>query len=258
MGNRLEGRTAIVTGGAGGVGLAIARGFADEGATVHVADIGQDRCEDACRAIGKNAIPQPFDLRDVGSIRAMVERVASRSSRIDILVQCAAVVSGQLIKNITPEEFDRVFSINVRGLTFTLAEVAKRMMADGKGGAIINFTSGSGKRGQSWISVYSASKFAVVGMSQSAAVELIPYGIRVNAIAPGPIRTQLADELLERMRDDNPGEPLPERVRNGFQSPIGYMSEPEDYVGTALLLATDEGRYIVGQTISVDGGIVLS
>ncbi len=252
MGDRLEGKTAIVTGAAGGVGKAIATKFVNEGATVHVADITQERCEDACHEIGEGAVPAQVDLADVSSIKAMVEKAANASPRLDILVQCAAVVSMQPITEITEEEFDRVNNINYRGVAFTLSEVAKRMIPDGKGGAIVNFTTLN--RGYPWIGAYVSSKHGVSGITRCSALELIKYGIRVNSICPGPIKTPLMDDLIKRFADNPPpgSEYLQEQ---GFVVPAGYESTPEDYVEPTMLLVTPAGAYIIGQVMQVDGGI---
>lgn len=248
----LEGKTAIVTGGAGGVGGAIAKRFLKEGAMVHIADITQERCEEACQRLGKGAIPACVDLADVPSIVSMVDKVAKASPRIDILVQCAAVVSMQPFTEITPEEFDRVMAINFRGLTFTMSEVAKRMLADGKGGAIVNFSTLN--RGHPWISTYVSSKFGVEGITSCAAAELADQGLRINAISPGPIQTPLMDDLVKRFITNTPkgAEGIAD---GGWPVPIGRVSTPEDYVGPVMLLVTEEGGYITGHTLHVNGGI---
>lgn len=249
---KLEGKTAIVTGGAGGVGGAIVKRFLSEGATVHVADLTKERCEAACQAFGKGAIPAPVDLADASSIASMVDAVAQSSPRIDILVQCAAVVSMQPFTEITAEEFDRVIAINYRGLTLTMSAVAKRMLADGKGGSIVNFSTLN--RGHPWISTYVSSKFGVEGITACAAAELAGQGIRINAISPGPIQTPLMDDLVGRFAANTPkgAEGI---ASGGWIPPIGRVSVPEDLVGPVMLLVSDEGSYITGHTLCVDGGI---
>ncbi len=255
---RLGGKVAIVTGGASGIGRAIATGFAGEGARVCIADMSAERCDAVARELGNGAFGQFLDVRHRKTIDTMVERVAAEAGGIDILVSCAGVFSFQLLTEITEEEFDRVFAVNSRGLLFTAQAVARRMIAQGRGGSIVNMASGAARRGTPGGGVYSASKAAVVSFTQTMALELISSGIRVNAIAPGGVKTPMWNEVdaaYGAATGSGPGGA--EKMFNAL-TPVGRLSTPEELVGAAIFLAGPESAYVVGQTLNVDGGMFLS
>ena len=255
---RLADKVAIITGGAGGIGSAIAAGFAREGARVVVADLSLSRCEDVCGQIGGKALAQLLDVRDMDSIDAMIEWVVLEAGGIDILVNCAGVFGMQKIVDLTPEEFDRVNAVNARGLIFTVAAVARQMIKGRRGGAIINITSGAARRGPAGAVAYATSKAGVVAMTQCAAQELIPDGIRVNAIAPGAVRTPMWEEvkvIYPAAMGIDIGDIEALQVAS---TPAGRMSTPEDFVGAATFLASEESAHVIGQTLNVDGGQVMS
>jgi acetoin reductase-like protein len=254
---QLEGKTAIVTGGARGIGRAICERYAAEGALVVVADrLGAD-AEAAAAAItaaGGNALAFGVDVTDQASIDAMVDAVAQDAGSIDILVNGAGIFDMAPILEITPESYERVFAVNVKGLLFTLQAAARQMVAQGRGGKIINFASQAGRRGEALVAVYCASKAAVISLTQSAALALIPHRINVNAIAPGVIDTPMWDHV-DALFAKHLNIPIGERKRQvGEAVPHGRMGRPEDIVGAAVFLASSESDYIVGQTLNVDGG----
>jgi D-sorbitol dehydrogenase (acceptor) len=257
MGGRLAGRVAVVTGGASGIGHAIAKGFDQEGAQVIVADVSKARCEAACREIGARAVPQVLDVRDRRSIDAMVDGAKHAAGRIDILVNCAGVFGMQMLIDATLDEFDRVMSVNTRGPLLTMAAVAREMIEDGRGGAIVNIASGAGRRGTPGAGIYAASKAALISLTQTAAQELIAHGIRVNAIAPGPVRTPMWDEVRSLYRATFGPEVDVDQMQIAAV-PAGRMAIPDDYVGAAIFLAAPESSYIIGQTLNIDGGMYMS
>lgn len=256
--DKLTGKAAIVTGGAGGIGYAIARGFAHEGARVCVADVSQDRCAAAAREIGLGAFGATLDVRKRGSIDALVTIVCSEMGAIDILINCAGVFGMQPLSSITEQEFDRIFSVNVRGLLFMTQAVARRMISQERGGSIANIASGAGRRAAPGASVYSASKASVISLPQAAALELIQYGIRVNAIAPGGVYTPMWTQVEQQFASTLGVEPGAAAKSHIAATPAGRMSTPDEYAGAAIFLASADSSYVVGQTLNVDGGMYLN
>src|ERR1700677_618311 len=173
MPDRLRDKIAIVTGGASGIGLEIAKGFALEGATVCIADVSQAACDAAARAVNQSAFGTELDVRDRRSMDELLSRTVGNAGGVDILVNCAGVFGMQKYIDITEREFDRIFAVNARGLLFMTQTVARQMISQGRGGAIVSFASGAGRRGAPGAAVYSASKAAVISLTQSAAQELI-------------------------------------------------------------------------------------
>src|SRR5262245_6124276 len=186
---RLQDKVAIVTGGARGIGKAIAQGFAREGAQVCVADIDADAARSCAAELGGRALSVHLDVTRLQSINAMVERVEQETGRIDILVNNAAIFDMAPIIEITEKSFDRIFAVNVKGLLFTLQAVSRRMIEAGRRGKIINIASQAGRRGEPLVAVYCASKAAVISITQSAGLDLIKHRINVNGIAPGVVDT---------------------------------------------------------------------
>jgi len=254
---QLEGRTAIVTGGARGIGRAICERYAAEGACVVVADLLRAEAEATAAAIaagGGRALAIAVDVTEQASIDAMVEHATRETGRIDILVNGAGIFDMAPLLEITRDSYEQVFAVNVQGLLFTLQAAARQMVAQGRGGKIINFASQAGRRGEALVAVYCASKAAVISLTQSAALALIPHRINVNAIAPGVIDTPMWDHV-DALFAKHLSIPLGERKRQvGAAVPHGRMGRPEDIVGAAVFLASPESDYIVGQTLNVDGG----
>ncbi len=254
MSGKLRGKVAVVTGGARGIGLAIAQRYAAESARVCIADIAAGEAKIQAEKIGGKAFSVGYNAGDVTSIRRMVQQVVQQAGSIDILVNNAAVVEIGPFMEITEETYDRVFNINVKGLLFTLQAVATVMIEKGKGGKIINLASQAGRRGDPLVAVYGASKAAVISMTQSAGLALIPHRINVNGIAPGVVDTPMW-ERVDSLYAKYQGLPIGEKKRRvGAAVPYGRMAVPEDHVGAAVFLASQDSDYIVSQTLGVDGG----
>ncbi|WP_108662105.1 L-iditol 2-dehydrogenase [Acuticoccus kandeliae] len=251
---RLDGKRALITGAARGIGFAFAEAYAREGARVAIGDIDLDRAREAADSIGDAAIAVRLDVTDQISIDAAVATTTAALGRIDILVNNAALFDLAPIAEITRESYDRLFSVNVAGVLFTMQAVARRMIADGKGGKIINMASQAGRRGEPLVAVYCATKAAVISLTQSAGQNLIKHGINVNAIAPGVVDGEHwdgVDALFARHENLPPGE---KKRQVGAAVPFGRMGRAEDLTGMAIFLATSEADYIVAQTYNVDGG----
>jgi NAD(P)-dependent dehydrogenase (short-subunit alcohol dehydrogenase family) len=251
---RLEGKVAIVTGGARGIGRAIAERYAGEGAIAVVADLDLERARATAGKIGRGAFGVGFDVTRQDDIDRLVQTVVERAGRIDILVNNAGVFDMGPLLDLTPERYDRLFAINARGLFFMLQAAARQMVARGEGGKIINLSSQAGRHGIAQVLAYAATKAAVISITQSAALELIRHRINVNAIAPGVVDTDMW-VLVDRLRAEATGQAIGEPKREvGEAVPFGRMGVPEDLSGAAVFLASADADYVVGQTLNVDGG----
>lgn len=251
--NRLEGKTALITGAGRGIGLAFAQAYAAEGARMALADIDLPRAQAAAATI-PGAVAVRMDVSDPASIEAAVAEAETALGGIDILINNAALFDAAPIVDITETSFDRLFSVNVKGALFCMQAVARRMIARGEGGRIINMASQAGRRGEPLVAVYCATKAAIISLTQSAGLNLIAHGINVNAIAPGVVDGEHwdgVDALFARLESRPPGE---KRKLVGESVPYGRMGTAADLTGMAIFLASDEAEYIVAQTYNVDGG----
>lgn len=251
---RLAGKTALITGAARGIGLAFAEAYVAEGARVAIADIDIARARASAADLGAAAIAVEMDVTRQDSIDAAVAETVERLGQIDILINNAAIFSAAPIVEITREDFDRVFQINVAGALFTLQAVAKHMIERGQGGKIINMASQAGRRGEALVGVYCASKAAIISLTQSAGLNLIGHGINVNAIAPGVVDGEHwdgVDAFFAKYEHKAPGQ---KKREVGEAVPFGRMGTAQDLTGMAVFLASPEADYIVAQTYNVDGG----
>ena len=251
---KLEDKVAIVTGGARGIGAAVCRRYADEGARVVVADLLMDEARGLAAEIGRGAFAVELNVTKQSSIDAAVAAVVAQAGGIDILVNNAGIFEMAPILEITEASWDKQFAVNTKGLLFMLQAVARRMVEQGRGGKIVNFASQAGRRGEDLVAVYCASKAAVISLTQSAGLDLIKYKINVNGIAPGVIDTPMWDHVDAQFAKYQ-NLPLGEKKRQvGLAVPYGRMGDPEDMVGAAVFLASQDADYIVAQTLNVDGG----
>jgi D-sorbitol dehydrogenase (acceptor) len=250
----LEGKSALITGAARGIGYAFARRYIAQGARVAIGDINTTRARKAAASLGEAAIAVEMDVTDQASIDAAVDHVDTVFGGIDILINNAALFTAAPIVAIARADFDQVFAINVAGVLFTMQAVAKKMIARGQGGKIINMASQAGRRGEPLVGVYCASKAAVISLTQSAGLDLISHGINVNAIAPGVVDGEHWDEV-DAFFAKYEGKPLGQKKREvGSAVPFGRMGRAEDLTGMAVFLASSDADYIVAQTYNVDGG----
>jgi D-sorbitol dehydrogenase (acceptor) len=255
---KLKDKVAIVTGGARGIGAAIVDRYVAEGARVAVADISSTAAQETAGRHGDKAFAVSLDVTKTASIDAAMESVASRWGGIDILVNNAAIFDLGPIVEVTEASFDKIFAVNVKGLFFTMQAVAKRMIARGQGGKIINMASQAGRRGEALVSIYCASKAAVISLTQSAGLDLIKHRINVNGISPGVVDTPMWNEV-DALFAKYEHRPIGEKKRLvGEAVPFGRMGLPEDHAGAAVFLASADSDYVVAQTLNVDGGNWLS
>lgn len=259
---RLAGKTAIVTGAASGIGRAVAEAYVAEGADVILGDANLDGAAHAVQDVaarGGFAIASRLDVRDQASVDAVVALAVAQFGGVDILFNSAGVIRSQPDLEATRESFQFVFDVNVFGLFFMSQAVARRLVEQGRGGKIINVASISGRRGYAGATQYSASKAAVISMTQSMALSLAPLGVQVNAIAPGYVRTGMWDEIQQSQRTRTPDADPDDLDRDvATRIAAGRLANPADMVGAAIFLASGDSDYIVGQTLNVDGGNVLN
>ena len=274
----LNGKVALVTGAGGknGIGRAIATRLAKEGADVGVNDITEhpyaaDQADwqgvpDVIReieAMGRRAISVVADVSDAEQVRAMVDETVAHFGKIDILVNNAGTIAGKdrvPVVDLAEEDWDRVQRVNVKGVFLCSQAVARHLIAQGTGGKIINMSSVTGKRGSARFAAYSASKFAVIGFTQSLACELAPYQVNVNAICPGLVDTERFGHLASVLMPDNlsADEQLSEYARQSEAAvPFGRLAEGADVAKMAAFLASDEAAYLTGVSITVSGGSVM-
>lgn len=247
---RLDGKIAVITGAASGIGQGAARAFAREGATVGLIDRNAEALAATAGEIGDAAFPLVTDVTDEASIAAAFDEVRRRHGRLDVLYTCAAV---QLIGEDAPvheldiDVWQRTHDVNLRGVFLTCKHGVRLMMESGEGGSIINTGSPTGltMSGAGW-HAYSSSKAGVMALTRIMAADYAPYGIRVNGIVPGTIATTLTKPLI-----DDP-ETYAKLVAG---HPIGRVGTPEDMVGIALFLASDESKFATGSHFFVDGGL---
>jgi D-sorbitol dehydrogenase (acceptor) len=251
---KLDGKVAIVTGGAQGMGRAISLRYAKEGAKVVVADLNAEGAEAVAREIGDNAVGVAADVRDRAQVERMVETAVERFGGVDILVNNAGVIKLGNFLEITEDDWDFMFDINCKGMLWCSQAVAKRMIDQGRGGRIINMASQAGRRGEALALTYCASKACVISLTQSTALALAPHQITVNGIAPGIVDTPLwveVDKQFAALLGMEIGEPKATFTK---VIPLGRIEQPEDVTGAAVFLASDDAAYITQQTLNVDGG----
>lgn len=239
----LAGRTALITGGGGGIGAACACALAGAGARVIVADRDAGAARAVATALAGEA--EPLDVTDAAAVQALFAALERSGRTPDILVNCAGIQSVADPLDAAPEDWQRVLSVNLSGSFFTAQAFGQRLRAAGRPGAIVNIASTSSILASPSRTAYVASKHGVVGLTRQLAFEFGPLGIRVNAVAPGVIRSPMTASYF-----DDPA--LLARLRAAY--PLGRAGEPEEVADVALFLASDAARFVTGAVIPVDGG----
>ncbi len=240
----LCGHRAVVTGGAQGIGFSIARTLAELGANVVILDIA-DRGEEAAAELNGRFLQ--IDVSDVAATREAMARAMDELGGIDILVNCAGILSHSSILEVTAEQWDRTFDVNARATLITTQAAAARMIQQGTGGRIINIASMAAKSGGRFEAHYAASKAAVVALTRVTALELGEHGITANSLCPGYILTEMG--AATRTEEDV--------AAWTALSPLGRLGQPEDVAGVAAFLASTAGGYLTGQAINVTGGMIM-
>lgn len=246
MSGEFRGKIAIVTGAARGIGREIAGQFAIRGAGVAIVDIDGEAAADAARAVGPDALAVRCDVSDSAAVKAMVETVVGRFNRIDILVNNAGVCERAKVEELTEEQWDRMLAINLKGPFLVSRAVIPYMKAQ-VSGRIINIASVAGKIGGLMVGLhYTTSKGGVLAMTRGLARELAPFGVTVNSVCPAMVDTEMGGLF----RGD-------EKERYLLGVPLGRLARPEDVAGAVMYLASDAARYITGEVIDVNGGMVM-
>ena len=254
---KLAGRVAIVTGAGRGVGRGIALELALNGANVVVADLNLDTAEavaDEIDSLERNALPLLVDVTVQSQMEAMVAKAVTELGRLDIMVNNAGVGHVKPFLEITEDEWDKVFAVNLKGMLFGMQAAAKAMINQERCGRIVNISSVAGKSGRPVLASYAASKSAVINLTQSAAMALAPHNITVNAICPGVVDTHMGKSVIAQMQAYVDEGKIPEELIRIPEAPLGPRAEPEDIAKMAAFLASDDADYITGQSINVDGG----
>lgn len=242
---RLDGRAVLVTGGAGGIGRAVARRLAGAGARVGVADLAADDARAAAASVGGGAIGLALDVTDEAACDRAVSTMIEAFGALDGLVHCAGIGVERAALDTTLAEWTRILSVNLTGAFLMCRAAARRM---GEGASLVTIASTAGERGSARRAAYGASKAGLINLTQALAVELAPRKIRANVISPGPIET----ELVRRMHAPD--------TRAGFErrTPLGRYGRPEEVAGAALFLLSDDAAFVTGHVLRVDGGFAMA
>ncbi|MBI3176120.1 MAG: beta-ketoacyl-ACP reductase [Chloroflexi bacterium] len=251
---RMKDRIVLVTGGAAGIGKATALRFAEEGAKVVICDLNEAAGQETLKSLGEGAAFYKVNVASRAEVQAWVDEVSAKFGRIDVLVNNAGILrdgqlikfkEGQLVGQMSEADFDAVISVNLKGV-FNCTQAVAPVMAKQGGGVILNATSIVGLDGNFGQTNYVATKSGVIGMTKVWSRELGKFGIRVNAVAPGFTATEMVTAM-------------PEKILDGMKArtPLGRLGEPRDIANAYLFLASDEASFITGETLRVDGGIVV-
>ena len=251
---RLDGKSALITGSARGIGRGFAQAYIAEGATVAIADVNLEAAQKTAAELGDAAYAVQMDVTSQDSIDAAIEAVVAHAGKLDIVINNAALFDASRTVDITRASYDRLYAVNVAGTLFTMQAAARQMVKQGHGGKIINMASQAGRRGEALVAVYCSTKAAVISLTQSAGLDLIKDGINVNAIAPGVVdgeHWEHVDAMFAKLE----GKPLGQKKAEVEASvPAGRFAVPADLTGMAVFLASSDADYIVSQTYNVDGG----
>ncbi|MFF0816877.1 3-oxoacyl-ACP reductase FabG [Rhodococcus sp. NPDC003318] len=240
----LSDRTAVITGAAQGIGFAIAEKFVAEGARVVLGDVDKDAVQNAAEKLGGQDVARGVrcDVTSADEVQAMLDTALAAFGSLDVLVNNAGITRDATMRNMTEDQFDQVIAVHLKG-TWNGIRLAAPIMRERKSGAIVNLSSLSGKVGMVGQTNYSAAKAGIVGMSKAAAKELAHHGVRVNAIAPGLIRSAMTEAMPQKAWDQKMSE-----------IPMGRAGEVDEVAGVALFLASDLSSYMTGTLLEVTGG----
>jgi NAD(P)-dependent dehydrogenase (short-subunit alcohol dehydrogenase family) len=253
--NELAGKRAIVTGGATGIGFAIARLFHEAGMRVAIADLNEAGAVAAAKQLGAQHMGIAIDVRDRQSVAAAFDKVVAAFDGYDILAANAGVSSMKLVVDLEDSDWDFNFDVNAKGIFLTNQAAIRHFLANKRKGVIVNTASLAGKWGAPWLAHYSASKFAVVGFTQALAREVAEHGIRVNCVCPGFVKTGMHSREVEwegTIRNMTPAAVIQDYIS---QTPLGRLEEPEDVAKSVLFLASDLAGFITGEALNVTGGV---
>lgn len=264
--NEFKGKTVVITGADRGIGEGIAERFASDGANIVLASIDKgvfDTSERIAREYGVETLAVLTDVTKEEDVQNLYKKASEKFKSIDISVQNAGIITIEHFDKMTRDEFDRVLAVNTTGVWLCCREAAKYMIKQGRGGRLINSSSGQGRKGFIYTPHYAASKMGVIGVTQSLALELAPHNITVNAFCPGIIVTDMWDYndrvwgqvLSTEKKQYKKGELMAEWVEG---IPLGRAGQPEDVSGLIAFLASEDAAYITGQTVNIDGGMFFS
>jgi meso-butanediol dehydrogenase / (S,S)-butanediol dehydrogenase / diacetyl reductase len=260
MMKRFVGKTVVVTGASRGIGLGIAERFAEEGANLVLADRdpGVEEAAEKIRKLGTGALPAICDVTIKSEVEALYQKAADKFGTVDVSIQNAGIITIDKLEDLTEKDWNRVLAVNTTGVFLCCQAAAKYMTKQGSG-RLINSSSAQGRQGFIYTPHYAASKFAVIGLTQSLAKELAPRGITVNAICPGIIETDMwayNDQHWGKLLGDyQPGELMKEWIQG---VPLKRAGNAKDIAGLVSFLASDDAAYITGQAVNIDGGLVMS
>ena len=253
----LSGRLALVTGAGKGIGLAIVRALAREGARVAVTDYDPNLADAAAQELGDQARAFRLDVTDAAETERTFRSATDWLGGLDLVVANAGISTMNRVVDLTEEEWDSNMAVNAKGVFLTNREAVRRFLATGTKGVIVNTASLAGKIGAPLLAHYAASKFAVVGFTQSLAKEVAEHGIRVNAVCPGFVRTSMQER--EIAWEGELRGMAPDAVREEYvaMTPLGRIEEPEDIAEVVVFLASDLSRFLTGESINATGGVLM-
>jgi len=244
----LEGKVALITGGARGIGKEIALLFAKQGANIAICDVELQEAQKTAsqiQGLGRESMVFKADVTDSANVQDMVDKILDKFKKLDILINNAGITKDNLILRMSEEDWDKVIAVNLKG-AFICTKIASKVMLKQRSGKIVSLSSIIGVMGNPGQANYAASKAGIIGLTKSVAKELAPRGVCVNAIAPGFIKTEMTNRL-------------PEDVQKKMLSviPLGRFGEPRDVAELALFLSSEGSSYITGQVIQIDGGMLM-